>query len=193
MRKNSKGWLFILCLSACVLFVNVNSVHAEGKITRKGFEMGGYLGYGLVNVKADDVGKSSYGSFALGFQGGYAVTPRSIIGLEVNGWTLEAYNNEDPSEGESVSNISLFMNYFPSEMVPLYISVGGGQVSYMNNSPRVNGRDRGISWFLGSGYEIPLTDNMMLAPQIRYTRGDITDGNFGVFELSIGMHWYESM
>jgi hypothetical protein len=32
----------------------------------------------------------------------------------------------------------------------------------------------------------------MMAPQIRYSQGNITDGNFGVLEFSIGMHWYEN-
>jgi hypothetical protein len=192
MRKNIREWLLTLCLSTSFLFLNASIVLAEGDITRKGFEMGGYVGYGLVNVKTDNFERGSYGTFALGFQGGYAVTPSSIIGLEVNGWTLKAYNYQDPSEGESVSNISLFLNYFPLNTVPLYISFGGGQVSYTNNSPGVDGRDKGVSWFLGSGYELSLASNIMMAPQIRYSQGNITDGNFGVLEFSIGMHWYEN-
>jgi len=166
------------------------NIFSQEKVDRNGFILGGWAGYGLMNVHTDNISRNSYGTFALSFRGGYTIISKAVIGLELNGWTLKAYDIKDPSKGESVSNVSLFLNYFPFKDLPLYITGGGGQLSYTNNSPEVNGRDKGGSWFVGSGYEIPISYNFNLVPQIRYSQGNITGGNFRVYELAFGINWY---
>lgn len=163
---------------------------AEEYRERSGFVVGGWAGYGVMNVSTDNSTRNSNGTFALGLRGGYALSSRVILGLELNGWTLKAYDVNDPSKGESVSNISIFMDYFPFKEIPIYVAGGGGRISYSNNSPNVNGRDKGGSWFLGSGYEYNLSKKLMLVPQLRYSRGNFTGGNFDVFEIALGLNWY---
>jgi len=143
-----------------------------------------------MNVNTDNISRSSYGTFTLGLSGGYTITSKLIMGIELNGWTLKAFNTEDPSEGESVSNVSIFINYFPFVNHPLFIDGGGGRLSYTNNSPNVNGRDKGGSWFVGSGYEIPISNKLVLVPQIRYSQGNFTGGDFEVYEIALGTRWY---
>ncbi len=190
MKANRFRMLSCILLFVFLLWVLPGKIYAQEKTDRNGFVLGGWAGYGQINVNADNTSRSSYGTFALGFKGGYAITSTAIIGLELNGWTLKGYNNNDPSKGESVSNISLFANYFPLDNLPLYVAGGVGQVSYTNNSPGVNGRDKGGSWFIGSGYEIQITNKVMLVPHIRYSQGNITGGNFRVYKLALGINWY---
>ena len=166
------------------------TILAQDNVDRNGFALGGWAGYGQMNVNTDNISRSSYGTFALGFSGGYAITSKIVMGIELNGWTLKAFDSKDPSRGESISNISIFINYFPIVGLPLFIEGGGGQLSYTNNSPNVSGRDKGGSWFVGSGYEIPIFQKLIIVPQIRYSQGNFTGGDFKVYELALGMRWY---
>jgi len=184
-RKLSGALLFIL-----FLWMLPGEIYAQENIDRNGFVLGGWAGYGQMNVNTDNTSRGSHGTFALGFKGGYAITSKVIIGLELNGWTINAHDINDPSKGESVSNGSIFINYFPLDNLPLYIAGGGGQLSYRNYSPGINGRDNGGSWFIGSGYEIQISNKLMLVPQIRYSQGNITGGNFKVYEMALGINWY---
>ena len=119
---------------------------------------GGWAGYGSVNINKDIGTDSSQSAFALGFRAGYSINSRTILGFELNGWTLKAYDIWDPSKGESFSNLSVFVNYYPANDLPIYLTGGTGQSSYTNNSPTINGRDKGGSWFVGSGYEYPISN-----------------------------------
>jgi opacity protein-like surface antigen len=140
-------------------------------------------------LDSGNISRGSNGTFTLGFSGGYAITSRFVLGVEVNGWTLESYDLEDPSQGESISNVSIGINYFPF-VLPIFIDVGVGQVSYTNNSPNVSGRDKGVSWFLGSGFELPINKNLLFVPQLRYSQGNFTGVDFSVVELTLGIRWY---
>jgi len=190
MRANRWRMLVSSCLIVSVFGMFPENISAGESLERTGIVLGGWAGYGLMDVNTDDSSGSSHGTFALGFKGGYAITTRLVTGLEFNGWTLEAYNTKDPSKGETVSNVSIFINYFPFQYLPMYLAGGGGQLSYTNNSPSVNGRDKGGSWFVGSGYEYKISNTLFLVPQIRYSRGNFTGGNFDVYEIALGMNWY---
>jgi len=182
--------IITVCLIVSILGILQEKISAEDYIERKGIVIGGWVGYGLMNVETDDNSRLSYGTFALGFKGGYAITYRVIMGLEINGWTLKAYNTNDPSKGESLSNISLFINYFPFKYLPIYFAGGGGQLSYTNNNQGVIGRDKSQSWFAGCGYEYQISNKLILVPQIRYCQGNFTGGNFNIYEIALGMNWY---
>ena len=166
------------------------TVSAQQYIEPNAFVLGGWAGYGQVDMDIDNSSNSSRGSFALGFRAGYAITSRTIMGIELSGWTLKAYDVKDPSKGESLSNLSAFVNYFPANYSPIYVTGGVGKTSYVNNSPMLSGRDKGGSWFVGSGYEYPVSKQLMLVPQIRYSQGNFTGGNYHVYEISLGMNWY---
>jgi hypothetical protein len=154
------------------------------------FVFGGWAGYGHVNVVEAGSGASSGGAFSLGFSGGYAIASSAVIGLEVNGWTLKAYDINDPSRGESISNFSGYVNYFPLVDSPVYVAVGAGRTTYVNNSPALGGRDQGGSWFAGTGYEYPISGQLMLEPRLRYSHGNFSGGNYHVLEMALGMSWH---
>ena len=190
MRTNQWIKFFLAGLLITIYWMLPEIMLAQEYADRNGFVFGGWAGYGQMDVKTDNITRSSYGTFALGFSGGYAITSKIVMGIELNGWRLKAFNTKDPSKGESVSNVSIYLNYFPFVNLPLFIEGGGGQLSYTNNSPNVNGRDKVGSWFVGSGYEIPISNKLVLVPKIRYSQGNITGGDFKVFELALGMRWY---
>jgi hypothetical protein len=190
MRKNLWRKVFLAGLLISIFWVRPERILAQEYVDRSGFVLGGWAGYGQMNVNAENVSRSSHGTFALGFSGGYAITSKVVLGMELNGWTLKAFDPEDPSKGESVSNVALFINVFPFPQLPLFLEGGGGQLFYTNNSPTVNGRDKGGSWFIGSGYEVPISKSFAFVPQIRYSQGNFTGGDFNVVELSVGIRWY---
>ncbi len=116
-------------------------------------------------------------------------TCHALLGVEFNGWTLQSYDVNDPTQGESISNVSAFIHYFPMDDSPVFVTGGAGISSYTNNSPTVSGRDHGGSWFAGTGYEYPISEQLMLEPQIRYSHGNFSGGQYHVFEMSVGVNW----
>jgi Outer membrane protein beta-barrel domain len=167
-----------------------DSLLAQENIEPNAFVLGGWAGYGQVNVDTDNSSGSSEGAFALGFRAGYTISSRIIMGIELNGWTLKSYNFNDPTKGESISNLSAFISYFPVNNLPIYVSGGAGGTSYTNNDPMLSSSEHGNSWFVGSGYEYPISKQLKLVPQIRYSKGSFTGGNYHVYEMSLGMNWY---
>jgi len=190
MRKNSLRKVFLAGLLISIFWILPERILAQEYVDRSGFAVGGWAGYGQMHVNADNVSGNSDGAFALGFSGGYAINSKVVLGIELNGWTLKAFDPEDPSKGESISNVAIFINVYPFNHLPLFFEGGGGQLFYTNNSPNVNGRAKGGSWFIGSGYEIPVSQKLVFVPQIRYSQGNFTDGDFKVVELSVGIRWY---
>jgi hypothetical protein len=190
--KTEIAWLkrlfqfIIMCL---LLSVAAYESYAQDNSIRNGFTFGGNIGYGCMKINHDNSPHESDSTFALGLHGGYAITPKIIAGIELNGWTIKASNLRDPSAGEFINNYSMFVNVFPFE-IPVYFTGGGGVSRYRNNSPDVDGGESGNGWFLGCGYEIPITDTFMCAPQIRYSKGNFSGGDYDVTEVSISFHWY---
>lgn len=182
--------LFLVGFFMAMICMLPETISAQDNVDRNGFVLGGWAGYGRMHVNTENASGSSYGTFALGFRGGHTITSRVVMGMELNGWTLKAFDTRDPSRGESVSNISIFANYFPVAGLPLFLEGGGGRLSYTNNSPNVSGRDKGSSWFVGSGYEIPTSQKLIIVPQVRYSQGNFTGGDFNVYEFALGMKWY---
>lgn len=189
MRTNLAKKLLLPVLIVSISWMLPERTLAQENAYRNGFVLGGWAGFGQVNLDSGNISRSSNGTFTLGFTGGYAITSRFVLGVEVNGWTLKSYNLEDPSQGESISNVSIGINYFPF-VLPLFIDAGVGQASYTNNSPNVSGRDKGVSWFLGSGFELPINEKLVFVPQLRYSQGNFTGVDFTVVEVTLGIRWY---
>jgi len=184
-------WETIVQTCLIIPFIGIipEAVSAQEYIEPNTFSFGGWAGYGSMNVSKDNGSNSSQSAFALGFKAGYTITSRVRMGFELNGWTLKAYNYNDPSQGESIGNLSAFINYFPVNDFPIYLAGGAGKSVYTNNNPTISGRDTGGSWFVGSGYEYPISKQWMLVPQIRYGQGNFTGASYRVYEMSLGMNW----
>ncbi len=126
----------------------------------------------------------------------------TIVGLDIGGWLLEPYTVTDHGEekGESVSNTMFFLHAFPVKRLPIYLRVAAGYTYYKINRPdKHNGSGWG-SCLIGGGYEIRAVDHFFIAPQISYSRGNISDvpailwmetgRRYDVIDISVAVHWY---
>jgi hypothetical protein len=66
---------------------------------------GGEIGEGQLSLSSDQIHRDRTPTFALGFFGGHRLGDQARVGLEMNGWLLQASNLNDPTVGESVSNV----------------------------------------------------------------------------------------
>jgi Outer membrane protein beta-barrel domain len=132
------------------------------------------LGDGQIKLSSDQFRGTRNSAFALGGVGGHSLGNRARIGLELNGWLLQSFNNNNPAVGESVSNVLGIVDAFPIRKTPVFLRAGGGLALYQNNRPG-GFSSSGWSWTAGVGYEIPLTENFGLAPMVDYAAGSLGD------------------
>jgi|WetSurMetagenome_2_1015567.scaffolds.fasta_scaffold90490_2 hypothetical protein len=195
LNQKKRGWLkklYPATIVFCLLLLSCENGFAQTDIIRKGFTFGGTAGFGSIGYRHDINTNSSDKTLALGFHGGYAITRNTILGLELNGWTIKEFDLSDPSVGESVSTTSIFLNVFPIKNIPFYLSGGVGKSYYTNNSTYVNGRETGSASFIGCGYELPLSQRLSIGPQFRYSQGSFSGGKYSVSEIALAIHWYSN-
>lgn len=75
------------------------------KFTADGFRGGVEIGVGSVRRTTTVTHTDS--TFYMAFKGGYAVSGRLLLGVELGGYALDAGDLRDPSEGAGVSRIFL--------------------------------------------------------------------------------------
>ena len=157
------------------------------------------FGEGQLQLTSDQVSGKRHPTFALGFAGGHSLGNHARIGLEVNGWLLEAYNLQDPTQGISVSSASAVVDAFPIPKSPFFVRAGAGASSLTNNHPDGHGGN-GWCWTAGAGYEIPIKKNLGLAPMMLYSAGRFGDAHdivtietgrrYSVIEFKVAVVWH---
>jgi hypothetical protein len=159
----------------------------------------GEFGEGQLKLTSDQSSGSRVSTFELGFMGGHTLGNRARAGLELNGWLLQASNLNNPTVGESVSDVVGVFDLFPSRKIPFFLRAGTGLGIYQNNRPNgFNGH--GLGWTVGGGYEIPLTERLGLAPMIGYAAGGLgdvrnaitvqTNRRYSVIEFKAAILWH---
>ncbi len=156
-------------------------------------------GDGQLQLTSDQQESSRRATFEFGFAGGHRLGDRARVGLEVNGWLLQASNFNDPTVGENVSNVLGVIDVFPVPKVPFFLRGGAGLAMYMNNRPDGYGGN-GFAWVAGGGYEIPVTRNLAIAPIVDYAAGTFSDvrnpltvqtgRGYSVIEFKAGFVWH---
>ena len=159
-----------IVLTTCV----ANVAHAQADQNLRPWWVGGEFGEGQLALTSDQVHRNRAATFALGFVGGHSLGSRARIGLELNGWLLQASNFNDPTVGESVSNVLAVADVFPIRKAPLFLRFGTGLAMYQNNHPTGFG-GTGWSWTSGLGYEIRLSERLAVAPIVDYDAGGFDD------------------
>lgn len=157
------------------------------------------LGDGQLKLTSDQSYTNRNPAFALGFVGGHSLGNRARIGLEMNGWLLQSFNLNNPAVGESVSNVLAVVDAFPIRKAPMLLRVGPGLALYQNNRPGGFGGS-GFAWTAGVGYEIPLTENLSLAPMVDYAAGSLGDvrnaiavetgRRYSIVEFKVAIAWH---
>jgi len=138
-------------------------------------------------------------AFELGFAGGRRLGKHARIGMDVDGWLLQAYNYNNPIVGESVTNVLGVIDVFPLRRIPLFLRAGAGAALYTNDRPLEFG-GTGWAWTAGAGYEFPLPKRFGLAPIVDFdagTRGDVhnvitveTGRRYSVVEFKGAITWH---
>jgi hypothetical protein len=157
------------------------------------------LGDGQFKLTSDQFNTTRNPVFALGFVGGHSLGNRARIGLEFNGWLLQSFNLNNPAVGESVSNVLVVVDAFPIRKTPIFLRAGPGLALYQNNRPG-GFNSTGWSWTAGVGYEIPITENLGLAPIVDYAAGSFGDvrnvlavqtgRRYSVIEFKVAIAWH---
>jgi hypothetical protein len=135
----------------------------------------GELGAGQIKLRSDQQPGDRLTTFALGFSGGYQPKDWVRVGLHVNGWLLQAFSLNDPTVGESVSNVGGVVVIFPSRKSGMFARGGFGMSAYTNNRP-TGANGNGPDWEVGGGYEIPVHGRIRLAPMVEYSAGGLGNG-----------------
>ena len=154
--------------------LGVKPTQAQTDQNLRAWWAGGEIGEGQLSLSSDQIHRDRTPTFALGLFGGYRLGDRARVGLEMNGWLLQASNLNDPTVGESVSNVLGVIDVFPTRKIPLFIRGGGGLAMYHNNRPEGSG-GKGWCWTGGAGYEIRVSERMGLAPIVQYEYGRFDD------------------
>ena len=154
--------------------IGVKPAQAQSDQNLRAWWAGGEIGEGQLSLGSDQIHRDRTPTFALGLFGGHRLGERARAGLEINGWLLQASNLNDPTVGESVSNVLGVIEVFPIRKIPLFIRGGGGLAMYQNNRPGESG-GTGWSWTGGAGYEIRISERLGLAPMVGYAYGRFDD------------------
>ncbi len=160
-------------LLGLLMALNAPSVCWAQGPTRGGFWVAGELGYGSATLDSDASSRSK-GGFAMGLEGGFAFNPVFSVGLRLNGCTLEASNLNDPAKGESLSMFSAMVRVYPWRGQGLFLRGGAGSLRYTNNRPLEFGGS-GTGYFLGAGFEFPVSKRLRIAPVFDFTSGKLDD------------------
>ena len=134
----------------------------------------GEFGEGQLKLSSVQQQGHSVPTFALGFAGGRQVRDFVRVGVKLNGWTLQASDLNNPTVGESVSNVMGITDVFPLRRRRLFVHGGWGWASYTNNHPGAS-NGNGLGWETGAGYEIPVRRQLRLAPTVEYAAGSFGD------------------
>lgn len=186
-------------LLTCLLLMGAFAGEAAGQQLSRPWWVGGEVGEGQLLLSSDQSPGTRKSTFALGFVGGHSLGSRARIGMELNGWLLQAFDENDPRIGESVSNVMGIADLFPAPKVPLFIRAGIGGGFYTNFHPGQYG-GRGMSWTAGGGYEFRVGPRLGLAPMVAWSAGDLgnnpdpstleTGRRFSVVEFKLEILWH---
>jgi hypothetical protein len=156
------------------------------------------VGYGALDLGSDQVDETSRHALAFTFRAQARVADRLRVGLELGGWTLDAYDVNDPSKGESVSNVLAVVDFVPTGRYHPLFRIGFGRASYKNNSPTAL-EGSGWGWKAAIGYEFPVWRNLRVVPRLQYGASELDDEygaterrtgrRYDVWDLGVGVTW----
>jgi len=189
---------------AILIFIGMTSLgvelaQAQADRNHRAWWAGGEIGEGQLSLASDQIHRDRTPTFALGVFGGHRLGDHARVGLEINGWLLQGFNLNDPTVGESVSNVLGVIDVFPARKIPLFVRGGGGLAMYQNNRPGESG-GTGWSWTGGAGYEIRLSERLGFAPIVGYAYGRFDDvrnpitvetgRHYSVIEFRVAVIWH---
>ncbi len=151
----------------------------------RGFWEGIDVGAGSLQ-RSSDLYDEDDTHFFLGFKGGYFLSPKFLIGLELSGWLLEASNLWDPTEGEGLSQYLLIARYYPKRDAGWFAKAGGGYVDHWNHRPGETASGTGWGFTFGAGYDFVIGEDYAISPFASYSFGDADDQEHNAVTIGVG-------
>ena len=156
------------------------AAHAQ---PREGFWLGVGGGYGSAGVSCDDCGGEREGSGVAYLRGGWTLSQRALIGLDLNIWSKSA------EEGDVELTLNLYnfagsMTFYPSATSGFFMKAGAG-ISLIDVDADFEGSTltadlgTGLGLTFGAGYDVRLSRMISLTPAIGYWYGRPGDLKFG--------------
>jgi hypothetical protein len=149
-------------------------VIAQDHGVRHGFWAGLDLGYGSLRRSSDQEPARRDDTFAFALKLGTTLTPSFRPALEFNGWLLEAFNLNDPTKGESLSQDLLILQVYPWPATGFFIKGGVGRTEYTVNRPSQYGSS-GWGNTLGAGNDLRVAKDVSLSVVLTYSWGSAGD------------------
>jgi hypothetical protein len=173
-------------------------VAAPAEPATRRWQFGLRLGYGALELAADQAPSRRLDTFAMSFDAGCDVTRHLYLGATLGGWLIEAYDWQDPAAGESVSQLLAVARLRPWAARGWFVQAGAGRATYTNHHPYASG---GSGWgrTLGAGCVCPVATGLCLVPQVSFGGGGFGDvarpvapvsgRRFEVWELAVALAW----
>jgi hypothetical protein len=170
-QKNPMIFSFPTLLLLFILLLVAMPVSVNG-VARRGLWANMQLGYGSISRSSDQEPRQRQDAFALAYDLGGTLNHHVRLGVELNGWLLEAFDAYDPAKGESVSQAFIVAQVYPYSANNFFLKVGAGRAIYTNSHPfEFDSSGWGAS--IGMGYDFPIAKKISLTPVINYCRGSL--------------------
>jgi hypothetical protein len=156
-----------------VTLLGATAGRAQDEPARHGFWADVQFGYGQLEKSSDQEPQTQHDVFALQFGLGGWLHHRLRLGGEIGGWLIEAFSTTDPSKGESVSQLRVVAQFYPSRH-GFFLKGAVGQAVYTNEHP-LQFDSRGWGGTIGVGYDLRLGRNFSLTPTASYNAGTLGD------------------
>ena len=195
--------LFLLCLlGGAPLMAAAAQINIPAP-ERKGFWIGGGLGYGAAKLSCGVC--TTEGSRIGGLSGylrlGATITPSFLIGAEFDLWggSMTPEDSDSSGVGRFLGSAFATAYWYPSKRLGLYLKGGAGYLSY-----RIDGDKITLGTFagtIGAGFEIPVGGGFSILPFVNYldsANGDVkldgttivaNDASVSMWQIGVGTTW----
>jgi hypothetical protein len=192
-------------LALCLLtFVGVEPATAALKpATHEGFFIGVGIGGGSLKVKFDGVDGSVETDSETGGAGsvhlGFAISPKVLLGLDLQGWTKNYEDEFSSAEATwTFANVTGCVWFYPTEYFFLKggPSIASSELTFEYPGYDISATEEGWGLMLGAGGELRLGSKFALIPQFQFMHqnyGEIApdlDLKVNYFTLTLGVGWY---
>lgn len=180
-RSATAAWLAVLLLPAGV------AAQTPDADTASAWWGGIELGRAELRQTLAGVGSAAHGELAMAFRGGVAAGPHWRLGGELGGFTLEAGNLWDPSQGRAIAQyLALAEYHFARPGDGPFFRLAAGYASFWSNHPDEAGRS-GTAAAAGFGYQFGRNDYGSFGATLGYAAGELDDLRYRGWQL--GATW----
>jgi len=146
---------------------------AQEPPARRGLWIGLGFGGGQVERWSDQEPAARATTVTASLRLGVVVVPALRLGIEANGWLLEASDVWDPATGETVNETLVIAQFYPWPARNLYLKGGYGWASYNNNHPDAWDSRAFGAISAGVGYDVRVARNVFLTLAADFTRAPL--------------------